>query len=242
MPAVEIAIISAAGIGSRLGMNMPKCLVRVAGRRIIEWQLDLLREVPEVRVVVGFLEDEVMECVRAIRPDVIFVRNPRYTETTTLQSIALATRNLEQPFLIMDGDLLIEPGSFAAFLDACRPGESLIGIAPAHSDDAVFVTTRTHQNTSWVTGFQRSPRTDMEWTGLAWLDRSFIANEHCHVYPMIAPRLPLRAGVVQSMEVDTSGDLARANSFVSDGQWRQRALTPSDIQIRSDRADRFLRV
>jgi choline kinase len=231
VPAVEIAVVSAAGIGSRLGMNMPKCLVRVAGRRIIEWQLDLLRAVPEVRVVVGFLEDEVIDCVRAIRPDVIFVRNPRYTETTTLQSIALATRNLKEPFLILDGDLLIEQASFAAFLAACQPGEPTIGIAPAHSDDAVFVTTRHQMDAPWVTGFQRGPRTEMEWTGLAWLDTSFIENRRCHVYEMIEPRLPLRAAVVQSLEVDTSGDLARANSLVGDGQWRRppagHALTPT---------------
>jgi choline kinase len=243
LPVVEIAIVSAAGIGSRLGMNMPKCLVRVAGRRIIEWQLDLLRDVPEVRVVVGFLEDEVIECVRTIRPDVIFVRNPRYTETTTLQSIALASRNLKEPFLILDGDLLIEPGSFAAFLATCRPGEPTIGIAPAHSDDAVFVSTRAHQDAPWVTGFQRSPRTDMEWTGLAWLDSSFIADRHCHVYQMIEPRLPLRAAVVHALEVDTSGDLARANRLVSDGQWRQppvSALTtgPSQAGQCSPRAHR----
>src|SRR5947209_20101025 len=100
VPAVDIAIISAAGTGSRLGMNVPKCLVRVAGRRIVEWQLDLLWEVRDVRIVVGFLEDEVIECVRGIRPHVIFVRNPRYGVTSTLQSIALASRNLRHPFLI----------------------------------------------------------------------------------------------------------------------------------------------
>jgi choline kinase len=200
---------------------MPKCLVRVAGRRIIEWQLELLNEVPDVRVVVGFLEDEVIECVRAVRSDVIFVRNPHYASTSTLQSIALATRNLKQPFLILDGDLLIERHSFASFLDACEADTPLIALAPAHSEDAVYVTTREDsRGTLWATGFQREPRTAMEWTGVAYLDGSFIENRNCYVYERIAPRLPVRAAVIQALEIDTSADLERANSALGAGGWR----------------------
>jgi choline kinase len=219
VPTVDIAVVSAAGIGSRLGMNTPKCLVRVAGRRIIEWQMDLLCEIPEVRVVIGFLEDAVIDCVRAIRPDAIFVRNPLYAATSTLQSIALAVRNLKEPFLILDGDLLIEPRSFSSFLETCRRQGPTIGITPTHSDDAVCVTTDERADAVWVTGFQRAPRTEMEWTGLACLEASFIANRNSHVYQMIEQRLPMRAAVVRAVEVDTSRDLARANSIVSDSDW-----------------------
>jgi choline kinase len=214
-------------------MDRPKCLVRVAGRRIIEWQLELLREVPDLRIVVGFLENEVIDCVRPLRPDAIFVRNPQYATTTTLQSIALATRNLQEPFLILDGDLLVEPDSFAAFLEECHTGEPTIAVAPAHSDDAVFVTTREHGGTSWVTGFQRAPRTELEWTGLACLDPSFIRSERCHVYEVIEPRLPVRARMVRALEVDTSSDLARANSIIGEGEWRG-SLTRAGLALARD--------
>ena len=48
MSPIKHAIVSAAGIGSRLGLNTPKCLVRVGGLRIIDYQLELLRDVEDV--------------------------------------------------------------------------------------------------------------------------------------------------------------------------------------------------
>jgi choline kinase len=199
-------------------MNMPKCLVRVAGKPIIAWQLELLRPVPDVRIVVGFLEEAVIDCVRALRPDAIFVRNPHYASTSTLQSIALAARHLRRPFLILDGDLLLEPRSFHAFLDACRSGEPTLGVAPAHSEDAVYVTSgQGPDGTLWVDGFQRWPPTALEWTGLACLDASSIESRNCYVYELLERRLPLRAQVVQALEVDTSRDLERAQRVLASG-------------------------
>ena len=43
MPAVELAVIAAAGLGSRLGAATPKCLVKIDGVTLIERQLELLR-------------------------------------------------------------------------------------------------------------------------------------------------------------------------------------------------------
>jgi len=50
--------------------------VQVDGHTLIDYQLDLLRDVPDVRIVVGFKEEEVIEHVRKKRPDAVFVRNP----------------------------------------------------------------------------------------------------------------------------------------------------------------------
>src|SRR5690606_7919343 len=58
--AVETAVICAAGTGSRLGVGVPKCLISVDGRSIIDRQLDLLVDVPDVRVAVGYREDLVV--------------------------------------------------------------------------------------------------------------------------------------------------------------------------------------
>ena len=58
MSFIKHAIISAAGMGTRLGLNTPKCLLKFNGVSIIEHQLDLLRDVEDVRVVVGFMEED----------------------------------------------------------------------------------------------------------------------------------------------------------------------------------------
>ena len=78
MSPIEHAVISAAGIGSRLGLNKPKCLVEVGGKTLLAQHLERLAEIPNVWVVVGFQEELVIEQVRNLRRDAIIVRNPDF--------------------------------------------------------------------------------------------------------------------------------------------------------------------
>ena len=111
MSFIKHAIISAAGMGSRVGLNMPKCLIKFNGTSIIEHQLDLLKDIEDVRIVVGFMEESVVSHVKSIRNDVVFVRNPDYQNTSNTYSINLATSDLKSPYILMDGDLLINKKS-----------------------------------------------------------------------------------------------------------------------------------
>jgi choline kinase len=211
VPAVATVVIGAAGTGSRLGVGIPKCLVSVDGRSIIDHQLDLLSDVPDVRVVVGYREEQVVRHVVARRPDAIFVRNPAYSTTTTLHSTLLAARHLGgRPFLALDGDLLLEPESFAAFLDRCeREGPPLVGVCPAGTDEAVFVTRR---GDGAVTAFHRQPRAEFEWCGPAFLAPEHLDGAEGYVYQALERFLPLPAQEVVAREVDTPGDLERAQA------------------------------
>ncbi|WP_319125089.1 NTP transferase domain-containing protein [Pseudomonas aeruginosa] len=97
MSPIEHAVISAAGIGSRLGLNKPKCLVEVGGKTLLAQHLERLAEIPNVWVVVGFQEELVIEQVRNLRRDAIIVRNPDFDRTNTLQSIHRVSRYLDRP-------------------------------------------------------------------------------------------------------------------------------------------------
>ena len=78
-------------------------------------------------MVVGFDEIAVMDAVTTIRRDVIFVRNPAYRTTTTLNSYAQGARHLTDHCLYMDADVLFERESFEAFLlSACSGREHLV--------------------------------------------------------------------------------------------------------------------
>jgi choline kinase len=211
VPAVATVVIGAAGTGSRLGVGIPKCLVSVDGRSIIDHQLDLLADVPDVRVVVGYREEQVVRHVVARRPDAIFVRNPAYSSTTTLHSTRLAVRHLGgRPFLALDGDLLLEPESFGAFLDRCqREGAPLIGVCPAGTDEAVFVS---RGDDGAVTAFHRQPRAEFEWCGPAYLAPEHLEGSDGYVYQALERFLPLSAQEVVAREVDTPGDLQRAQA------------------------------
>jgi 2-C-methyl-D-erythritol 4-phosphate cytidylyltransferase len=51
---MAVAMIVAAGRGQRLGADLPKALVPLAGRPLVSWSIDALREVPEIdRIVVA---------------------------------------------------------------------------------------------------------------------------------------------------------------------------------------------
>jgi choline kinase len=204
-------VIGAAGTGSRLGVGIPKCLVSVDGRSIIDHQLDLLADVPDVRVVVGYREEQVLRHVVTRRPDAIFVRNPAYSSTTTLHSTVLAVRHLAgQPFLALDGDLILEPDSFAEFLERCeREGPPLLGVCRAATDEAVFVTRR---GDGAVTSFRRESPAAYEWSGPAYLLPEHLQGSDGYVYQALERFLPLPAQEVVAREVDTPGDLERAQA------------------------------
>jgi choline kinase len=218
---VEHAVIAAAGFGSRLGRGYPKCLVRFRGRTLLERQLELLEQVPDVRLVVGFCEHEVVAHAREVRPDVLVVRNPAYATTTTLTSYALGARHLAGPTLFMDADILFEPASFAAFLAACTRAP-LIGYTHARTADAVFVDVRDGH----VRGFSRDVVSPFEWANLAFLPPSYCERGEGSVYGQLALDLPLAATFVDSFEVDRPADLALAErEYV--GVPHQRAGVPT---------------
>jgi 2-C-methyl-D-erythritol 4-phosphate cytidylyltransferase len=56
---LAVALLVAAGRGTRLGSDGPKALVAVAGRPMLEWSLDALRAVPEIEQIVVALPDGV---------------------------------------------------------------------------------------------------------------------------------------------------------------------------------------
>ena len=49
---MAVALIVAAGSGERLGMEGPKALVELAGRTLLQWSVDALRDVPAIEQIV----------------------------------------------------------------------------------------------------------------------------------------------------------------------------------------------
>ena len=211
MQSIKHAIISAAGLGSRLGMDIPKCLLPLGNHKLIYYQLQLLADVPDVRVVVGFREHEVMEYVSRLRKDVLFVRNPSYMETSTLQSIYMACHNLSNPFIAIDGDLLIESNSFKEFLNTCNESEeAVIGYCKSTTSDPVYITLNDKKNK--ILKFQRNCIMPYEWCGIAYLTNDFISNANAFLYHQLEPYLPLSAKEINCYEIDTPDDLKKLNS------------------------------
>lgn len=203
MSFVKHAVIAAAGLGSRLGLGRPKCLLEVAGKSLLEHQLKLLEGVADIRVVVGFEESDVVAAAKAIRSDIIFVRNPAFRTTTTLASYALGAKGVVENCLYMDADILFEPSSFASFIEACGSTDQLIAVTPTKTADAVYV----EFENEYVHSFSRSRRTAFEWANLCWLPASHCENGSGAVFERLAEDLPIRAHNIESFEIDTPVDL-----------------------------------
>ena len=102
-------VISCAGRGTRLGMGIPKALLDIEGKPLIIRHLEQLKECDDIRVVVGYRSQDVIDVVKAYRKDVTFVFNHDYKTTGTGASVALASKYAHEYILSLDGDLLIHP-------------------------------------------------------------------------------------------------------------------------------------
>lgn len=206
---IKNAVICAAGLGSRLELDMPKCLVEVGGRKVISYLLEVLRDVPNVRIVVGFKEHEVIETVRKIRQDVVFVRNPDYMSTSNSYSLYLGSKDFSEPFLNIDGDMLITHSEFARFKEKIEEGKDLIGVSKAYTEDAVFV--KLNDN-SEAEEFSRERISELEWTGIAYFATVKINKEGKYVYQELENKLPIKACQIECFEIDTPNDLEYASN------------------------------
>jgi choline kinase len=123
------AIILAAGISSRLRPltdSLPKCLLQVGGRTLLERTLATLGTHPFERIllVTGYKEELIRDIVPRLPAGapVEFVRNARYAETSNAYSLWLAlARAAGAPFLMLDSDILFHPGILTRMIDTRRP-------------------------------------------------------------------------------------------------------------------------
>jgi choline kinase len=125
------AIIVAAGRGKRLMPytdRMPKCLVPVAGRSILDWQLGALRAggVDEVVIIRGYLGQVLDEREAELGPGVRFVENPAFESNNILHSLFCAAPEIRGPLLISYSDIVFTPSVVRALMDA--PGDICLTI------------------------------------------------------------------------------------------------------------------
>ena len=205
-------VICSAGVGARLGLDVPKCLAPVLREPLIHWQLDLLRDFENVIVVVGYRAADVMRAVRDKRPNVAFVLNHSYRTTSTLDSLIMGVAGLDEPFVYLDGDLLVNQEALTLIQASSCPS---IGIKRTYSDEPLCVEMGAGESVRMAVGFTRELR-EYEWTGLAKLHPEHVraARGAQYVYHAIEPLLPVSAVEIECAEVDTLADLGRAEEWM----------------------------
>ena len=209
MAVSKTVIISCAGMGKRLGLGTSKCLVDVAGESLIMRNLKMLDDVDDVRVVVGFQAEKVIEAVNAYRTDVTFVFNHDFAHTNTGDSVRLAAEHANEYVLTIDGDLLLHPEDMRKILEA--DGE-FVGVTAPGTDNPVLADVEGAD----VIGFSRE-HGQYEWTGVTQVKAEKILDGSGHTYQLIEPFLPMPYIYLRTKEIDTPDDYDRAVRWVKGG-------------------------
>lgn len=234
-------MILAAGDGGRLGAHtsaLPKPLVPLAGRPIVDYTLDALEAVgvTDVTVVVGYREAQVRATLAATAPGgvrISYVSNPRFHGGASLSLRAAREVVAGQPFLLLMSDHVLSAQLLAALLaaHAAAPELSLVA-ADAGMHEAAY----THEATKLLTDRGAPSRVLAigkqlpEWSALdtgafllsadVW-DAVDAAPEDCElsvVFGQLIARDGLYAADVSGAfwyDIDTAADLAAAEALLA---------------------------
>lgn len=207
----KIVIIAAAGVGSRLGAGLPKCLVAVNGHAIFEYQLQAAAWADEIRMVVGYKMDAVIQRVSAVNPNVIFVQNKDFSTTNLRQSYFLGAQGVEGKALFLDGDTIIGRTASRLLLQACEKGEDYIAVTRAQTKDPIYAGVQEGK----VRWFSYGRPSEYELANAAFLSTDKLKYENTLFYVQLEEYLPTKALLLDGLEVDTPEDLRRAEAVIA---------------------------
>lgn len=215
MQSVECAVIAAAGLGSRLGHGIPKCMLEMSGSTLLSKLIHSLEPlVQRIHVVMGYREEMIVDLISRKHRNVVLVRNPQYRSTNTAQSMALGAQGCTGKVLFLDGDLIVDPESLRNFVSQAYQHTLLIGVAPTMSENAVYAHTRPGANGhAMLTGFSRTQPSSLEWANVFAGPARILDNEKHYVFNRLEQHIPAPACTLNLREIDTVSDLAEAKRF-----------------------------
>ena len=120
---VTTALLLAAGSGNRLQPltdSIPKCLIEINGRPILERLIDNLCDngFKRLVIVVGYMDHCIRRFVNEYAGDLTieFITNPLYQTTNNIYSLWLARNKIQELFLLVESDLVFESSQLEGLL------------------------------------------------------------------------------------------------------------------------------
>lgn len=202
-------VICCAGMGTRLGIGTTKALVNVCGKPLIIHQLEQMKDYDDIRIVVGFQAESVIEIVKKYRKDIMFAFNYDYEFTGPAASMSKGIIGAREYVVIMDGDLLINPDDFKLFLNF--PGECIPN-SRITSDEPIFL----EIENQCVIDFSKKIG-GFEWPGLAKLKSIKLKTGTNYIYEVLKDLLPLKTMSIRARGIDTPDDYENAIKWVENG-------------------------
>lgn len=130
---ISTALLLAAGTGSRLRpltIDAPKCLTEVGGKPILARLVENLRVqgITRLVVVTGYMERSIVEFLDDSAADmqVDYIFNPDYQTTNNIYSLWLAREQVQEPFLLIESDLVFDASMLDDMLEPDRIAVSVM--------------------------------------------------------------------------------------------------------------------
>ena len=204
MTLINNAVIAAAGYGSRLGLNLPKCMVEVNGKLIIDYILDaLIPNVKNIVIVVGYKAELIEEYCNKKYPSVVIVKNEDYSTTNTAYSMALGAKLFNGKCLFLDGDLIFNKQQIVNFLERSKQVDCLLGVTSNITENPVYVSVDQNK----IIEFSRDKTTSLEWANIFSADSRILDNAKNFVYEELSQLNHLFYHEIDLYEIDTPNDM-----------------------------------
>ncbi len=252
------AIVLSAGRGRRLlpsTAELPKCLLPVdADRPVLELQLRTLARcgIQQATVMVGFGAEKVERFLATHSPTDIAIRtryNPFFATTNTVVTCWLATPEMTEDFVLLNGDTLFETEILRRVLTApAAPLTLAIDQKAEYDEDDMKVALNGERRLKAVGKALTASRVDGESLGLmafrnqgvtafqaaldlAIRDPAALQKWYHDIINLMADSLRVETVLIKGLwwrEIDTAEDLALARAYFTEsrqgenGQWYSR--------------------
>lgn len=202
-------VICCAGMGTRLGIGTTKALVDICGVPLIIRQLQLLQEYDDIRIVVGYQAEKLINVVNEYRKDVVYAFNYKYETTGVADSLRKGLLGAREYTIILDGDTLENPNDFQLFLDAESECIVLSELSSAEPVKAEIINNKV----------QRLSKTEgtKQWPGMAKVMTNRLISDSTHVYGVLNGIMPFKYVMVRTREIDTPEDYEQAIEWFEEG-------------------------
>lgn len=208
-PQNTTVVICCAGMGTRLGIGSTKALVDINGVPLIVRQLQLLQNYDDIRIVVGYQAERLIEVVNSYRKDVVYAFNYKFETTGVADSLRKGLLGAREYVIILDGDTLENPNDFQRFLDYEYECVALSEITSAEPVMAVVENGKAI-NLSKTQG-------TLQWPGMAKVRRDRLISTSPHVYNVLNEIMPMNYLMLKTREIDTPEDYEQAVEWFENG-------------------------
>ena len=139
---IKIAVILAAGLGSRLQdtfSEKPKGLFPIEGIPLVERSIRQLQahNIERVILVTGYMA-HCYEALASRFSGVETVHNPYFADSGSFYSLYCARHAIDQPFLLLESDLIYEDRALRVLLET-NSADSILISGTTHSNDEVYI-------------------------------------------------------------------------------------------------------